>query len=110
MRLLLDENISQRLVQLLLPSFPNCTHIELVLKRGGSDSDIWEYAKANNCVIVSKDNDFRQRAFILGPPPKVIWLDIGNARTSAVAALLLANLEPIERFHNEPFEGLLIVL
>lgn len=52
MKLLLDENISQRLVQLLLPSFPDCTHIELVLERGGSDSGIWEYAKAYDYVIV----------------------------------------------------------
>lgn len=109
MKLLLDENISQRLVALLLPTFPDCTHIELVLERGGSDTGIWQYAKANGLMIVSKDNDFRQRAFVLGPPPKVIWLDVGNARTSAVATLLLANLERIERFWADPVEGLLVL-
>lgn len=109
MKLLLDENISQRLVALLLPAFPDCTHIELVLERGGSDTGIWEYARVNGLLIVSKDNDFRQRAFVLGPPPKVIWLDVGNARTSAVAALLLASLERIERFRDDPVEGLLVL-
>jgi predicted nuclease of predicted toxin-antitoxin system len=81
----------------------------LVLERGGSDTGIWQYAKASGLMIVSKDNDFRQRAFVLGPPPKVIWLDVGNARTSAVAALLLANLERIERFEADPVEGLLVL-
>jgi predicted nuclease of predicted toxin-antitoxin system len=108
-KLLLDENISQRLVALLLPTFPDCSHIELLLERGSSDTGIWQYAKANGLMIVSKDNDFRQRAFVLGPPPKVIWLDVGNARTSAVAALLLANIERIERFYTDPVEGLLVL-
>ena len=108
MKLLLDENISQRLVVLLSSTYPDCTHVELILERGGSDTSVWEYARVNGCVIVSKDNDFRQRAFVLGPPPKVIWLNIGNARTSAVVALLTANLERIERFCDDPFEGLLI--
>jgi predicted nuclease of predicted toxin-antitoxin system len=30
-----------------------------------------------------EDKDFRQRAFLFGPPPKVIWLDVGNAGTNA---------------------------
>ena len=109
MKLLLDENLSQRLVALLLPAFPGCTHAESVLERGGSDTRVWEYAGANGFLIVSKDNDFRQRAFVLGPPPKVIWLNVGNARTSEVATVLLANLERIERFWDNPVEGLLVL-
>lgn len=38
-----------------------------------------------------------------GAPPKVVWLDVGNARTAAIAALLRAHAEDIERFaaHEE---------
>ena len=34
-----------------------------------SDTQIWEYAKEHDFVIVSKDSDFRQLAFLHGPPP-----------------------------------------
>jgi predicted nuclease of predicted toxin-antitoxin system len=108
MKILLDENISQRLIGIVGDAL-NCTHVEVILERGASDSIIWEYAKTNDLMILSKDNDFRQRAFVFGPPPKVIWLDVGNARTSEIAALLLANLEPIQRFHTHAIEGLLVV-
>ena len=34
----------------------------------------WAYARDHGYTIVSKDNDFRQYAFLYGPPPKVLWL------------------------------------
>jgi len=30
-------------------------------KRSGNDNAIWEYARKNGFVIVSKDSDFRER-------------------------------------------------
>jgi predicted nuclease of predicted toxin-antitoxin system len=108
-KLLFDENISQRLVALLETEFPESLHIESVVDRGTTDSGIWEVAKALNLMVVSKDNDFRQRALLLGPPPKVIWLDLGNARTSQVASLLRANLERIRAFSADEDEGLLVL-
>jgi predicted nuclease of predicted toxin-antitoxin system len=107
-KLLFDENISQRLVALLETEFPESLHIESVVDRGTTDSGIWEVAKALNLMVVSKDNDFRQRALLLGPPPKVIWLDMG-ARTSAVASLLRVNLERIRAFSADEDEGLLVL-
>ena len=108
MKILLDENISQRLMSNVRDAL-DCTHVEIILERGASDSAVWEYAKTNDLMISSKDNDFRQRAFVFGAPPKVIWLDVGNARTSEIAGLLLANLEQVRRFHGDPVEGLLVL-
>jgi predicted nuclease of predicted toxin-antitoxin system len=108
-KLLFDENISQRLVALLENEFPESRHIEDVVDRGSTDTGIWEVAKARKLMVVSKDNDFRQRALLLGPPPKVIWLDLGNARTAAVANLLRSNVERIRTFSAEDDEGLLVL-
>jgi predicted nuclease of predicted toxin-antitoxin system len=44
-KLLFDENISQRLVALLETEFPESLHIESVVDRGTTDSGIWEVAK-----------------------------------------------------------------
>jgi predicted nuclease of predicted toxin-antitoxin system len=41
--------------------------------RGATDTAVWEYAKVEGFVLVSKDNDFRQRSFQYGAPPKVVW-------------------------------------
>ena len=39
--------------------------------RSGTHGEIWDYAKANDFAIVSKDADFRERSFVEGFPPKV---------------------------------------
>lgn len=109
MKLLLDENLSHKLVALLVDVFPDCVHVESVLKRGDTDTSVWEFAKASGYVIVSRDNDFRQRVFLLGSQPKVIWLETGNNRSAAVAKLLKDNKERIHQFVGQPEEGLLIL-
>jgi len=39
-----------------------------------SDSLVWETAKKQDYVIVSKDSDFNELLILKGFPPKVIWL------------------------------------
>jgi predicted nuclease of predicted toxin-antitoxin system len=108
-KLLFDENLSPKLVALLADDFPRSSHIELLKMRGATDRAIWRYAGDHEFIIVSKDNDFRQQVFLLGPPPKVIWLSVGNASTQAIAGLLKLSHRRIEAFVEHPGEGLLIL-
>ena len=66
------------------------------------DPDVWAHATANGFLIVSKDTDFQQRALLLGHPPKVIWVRLGNCSTAAVAALLRSRLADIQAFEADP--------
>jgi predicted nuclease of predicted toxin-antitoxin system len=50
------------------------------LNRGISDKEIWEYAKVNALVIVTKDADFSNRMMLNTPPPWVVHLRFGNVR------------------------------
>ena len=109
MRLLLDENLSPRLVESLYDLYPGSQHVDLAGLRGQPDQAIWEYARRNDLAIVSKDNDFRQLSFLYGPPPKVIWLGIGNAGTQAIAHLLRQRRDVILEFAANPEEGLLVL-
>ncbi len=43
-----------------------------------TDEEIWEYAKKNDLIIISKDTDFSNKIIIKSPPPKVIHLKVGN--------------------------------
>jgi predicted nuclease of predicted toxin-antitoxin system len=45
-----------------------------------NDEEIWEYAKTNNLVIITKDKDFRLKQIMQGSPPKIIHIKIGNLK------------------------------
>lgn len=109
MKLLFDENLSPRLINLLAGEFPLCTHLETLGMRGITDASIWDYAKKHGFAIVSKDNDFRQRAFVYGAPPQVIWLSIGNASTRAVAELLRSRVARIQSFIQDSNDSMLVL-
>jgi len=108
-KLLLDENLSPKLAKALAAEFPDTTHIELLGLRGSSDRTVWEVARDEGYTIVSKDNDFRQRAFLYGPPPKVVWLSVGNAGTAAIAVIFREHGSLIRQFVTQAEEGLLVL-
>ena len=53
-----------------------------------SDTEIWEYAKINDLVIVTKDADFSERIITSSPPPRVVHLRFGNMRKRGFHAFL----------------------
>jgi len=73
---LFDENLPAN-VQ-FTPSFP-VKHVSL-LGENPSDTAIWEYAKRNDLVIVTKDVDLSDRIMLSSSSPKVVHLRIGNMR------------------------------
>jgi predicted nuclease of predicted toxin-antitoxin system len=87
-KILFDANLSPALVARLSAEYPGSSHVRDVSLRSAPDAQIWDYAKTHGFVITSKDTDFRERSFVEGFPPKVIWLDVGNAGTSPIEALL----------------------
>ncbi len=109
MRLLFDQNLSRHLVDSLRDEFPESEHVAAVGLDTATDEEIWRYARVHGHVIVSKDSDFRQLAFLHGAPPKTLWLKVGNASTAAVLAVLLEHVETIEHFSRSEDEALLVL-
>jgi predicted nuclease of predicted toxin-antitoxin system len=109
-KLLLDENLSHRIVDLLSTEYPGSDHVRNCGLRGARDGAIWEYARANGFVIVSKDDDFRERSAAEGFPPKVVWLSVGNAGTPMIAALLRRERTRLQFFERDPEAALLVVV
>jgi predicted nuclease of predicted toxin-antitoxin system len=58
---------------------------------------------------VSKDEDFRQRSLYAGAPPKIVWLQVGNAGTAVVASLLRDQRPRLLAFEREEESALLIL-
>ena len=109
MKLLLDQNLSRRLVGTLNADFPDSTHVVECGLDASTDKDVWDFAGQGGYIIVSKDSDFLQYAFLYGAPPKVIWRRTGNVTTTAIAELLRVNLTRIEAFATTPEESLLVL-
>jgi predicted nuclease of predicted toxin-antitoxin system len=108
-RLLLDQNLSRHLVARFRDAFPESMHVLDVDLDSASDREVWEYARDHDLALVSKDSDFRQLAFLHGPPPKVVWLRVGNASTSDIATVILDHIEAVEAFVANDDEALLVL-
>ena len=98
MKLLLDENLSRRILPFIQDAYPGSTQVTLLGKESASDQDLWKYAKDNDYVIVTKDADFQELSLIHGAPPKVLWLRVGNTTKAKVAKLLIDNHQSMNRF------------
>ena len=98
MKLLFDQNLSHRLVKALAAEFPGSTHVRYIGLEKALDGPVWEYAKGNEFVIVSKDSDFHQRSFLYGHPPKVVWIRRGNCSTAAIEAILREHQDDLVKF------------
>ncbi len=55
-----------------------------------TDTQIWDYAKENNLIIVTKDSDFSNRIIFHEPPPKVIHIRFGNMKMREFFAIMTA--------------------
>ncbi|GAB4264167.1 MAG: hypothetical protein Kow0027_31200 [Saprospiraceae bacterium] len=108
MKLLLDANLSWRLIKPLKNSFEDVEHVnELPIAQPAKDIEIWNFAKMNNWIIVTCDEDFYNFHLIKGFPPKIILLRKGNLRTEEVATLFYQYKEVIKAFHESPHLGVL---
>lgn len=97
MKLLLDQNLSVRLVELLSDVFPGSSHTALVALERASDLEVWEYARKGGFCLVSKDSDLSEIGLARGFPPPVIWIRRGNCSTGEVEQILRRNAEQIAR-------------
>jgi len=106
-KLLLDQNLSPRLVRTLEAVYPGSSHVRLVGLRDADDAIVWEYARDHDFVIVSKDSDFHQRSFVFGFPPKVIWIRRGNCPTTDIEKVLREHRSSILEFCEDEIHAFL---
>ncbi|MFN3986079.1 MAG: DUF5615 family PIN-like protein [Rhodocyclaceae bacterium] len=95
MKLLLDQNLSRRLLADLEALFPGSAHVQLLGMESASDMELWRFAAEERYAILTKDVDFLEIQLVRGYPPKIVWLNCGNVSNVAVRTRLLANAEAI---------------
>ena len=102
MKLLVDQNISFRLVKELKNEFPGIEHVSNVGLLNTRDSDIWAYAKSEAYTILTFDFDFYELLLLKGFPPKVVLLRFGNTSTVELISFVRSNFKKIQEFVDSP--------
>jgi predicted nuclease of predicted toxin-antitoxin system len=109
LKLLLDENLSPRLIAAFGDLYPGSAHVEDCDLVYTADDKVWDYAGENGFAIVTKDGDFSELSVLRGSPPKVIWLRIGNCTTVRAGFLLRDAYPRIQAFLSAVEENCLVL-
>ena len=102
MKLLLDQNISYKLIKKLDKYFDEVAQVGRLGMAQTDDGMIWQYARTNNYVIVTFDAYFQERNVVAGHPLKVIWLKCQNTSTKNLIQVLTSYIDEIKDFYGNP--------
>jgi predicted nuclease of predicted toxin-antitoxin system len=91
MRFLIDAQLPPALAPVLAAHGHEAQAARDVGLRKADDVAVWQFAEAGRWIIVSKDEDFAERALRTANGPQVLWLRIGNSTNR----VLFAWLEPL---------------
>ena len=105
--LLVDQNLSPKLVDRLTDLYPDSTHVSFIGLGSEFDRQVWEYARQNDLMIVTKDADFSEMSILMGFPPKVVWIRRGNCSTRDIENLLRENYDAISNLSESSETGVL---
>ena len=99
MKILIDQNISFRLIHRIEGAFPDVIHVKSLGLMDTDDSKIFMYARRHAFdAILTIDEDFYNILLTHGLPPKLIWLRLHNASVAVQADVILDNTIAIYQF------------
>ena len=91
MNFLVDAQLPPALVRWILSQGHQATHVFDIGLQAADDPAIWERARTEDTVIISKDEDFVDHWILTDQPVSLVWIRKGNCSNRA----LLAWLEPL---------------
>jgi predicted nuclease of predicted toxin-antitoxin system len=108
-KLLLDENLSRRLLPALQARFPGTSQLALLGLERATDAQICEYAAQHDFVGCSKDDDFQRLVAARGYRPRLVHLALGNVSNDAVLAAVLAAADRLHLAFDDPATGVVVI-
>jgi predicted nuclease of predicted toxin-antitoxin system len=98
-RILLDQNLSPKLIRNLADILPGLESVYDHGLTGSSDPSIFEWARRSEfSALISADRDFIHLAERFGPPPKVIRIERCDFPSRAIELLLRREAVRIHSF------------
>ncbi len=90
--------LSKHLTQLGFPS----QHVNHILDSWNTkDRDISDYVDANNLVLITKDQDFRNSFLLRRTPKKLVRVCLGNLSNDKLIAIFDKNINQLEELHEQ---------
>jgi predicted nuclease of predicted toxin-antitoxin system len=108
-KLLLDENLSRRLVPALQQAFPGSSQVVLLGLERSTDAELCVYAATHGFVLCSKDDDFQALVAARGYRPKLIRVALGNVSNDRVLATLISAADSIKQALSDDGAGIVIL-
>jgi len=101
MKLLIDQNISKRIIESISDAFSESIHVTAIQTDTNTDMDIWNFAIKNQLTLVTTDSDFFDLNVISDKSPKIIYVQGEVISTNKMEWALRVNQETIEQFLSE---------
>ena len=95
MRFLVDAQLPPMPAHWLREAGHDAKHVEDVNLRDAEDSHIWRHALDNQTVLITKDEDFADRARQNTDAPVIVWLRVGNVSNSALRKWFMPQLPQV---------------
>jgi len=93
---LLDANLPPRLCLWLQERDQKATHLLDLRSLRAPDKQVWELAITHQAVIITKDTDFYERSLLLGQPPQVVLVSLGNCSNNSLVQYLELSWRSVE--------------
>jgi predicted nuclease of predicted toxin-antitoxin system len=101
MKLLLDQNISYKVIRPLSKFYTEILQVGRLGMAQTEDAMIWQYALTHELTIVTFDSYFQDRNIQAGHPLKIIHLNCNNTSTENIIRIMIDNVESIKNFISE---------
>ncbi|MGG7663056.1 DUF5615 family PIN-like protein [Dyadobacter sp. BHUBP1] len=99
MKVLIDQNISQRILPLLAHQFDTLNHVRQLGLTDADDYEIFMFARDNGYqAVITADEDFIKLINQFSQPPKIVWIRAGNCSTKVLSDLLREKAQAIKDF------------
>jgi predicted nuclease of predicted toxin-antitoxin system len=101
MKLLIDQNISKRIIESISDTFSDSIHVNSIASTTSTDNELWDYALKNEFILVTTDSDFFNHCIISDQSPKIILVQGEVITSNKMEWALRINQEAIEQFIDE---------
>ena len=88
MNFLVDAQLPPALARWIVSQGHQATHVFDIGLQSADDPVIWERARSQNTVIISKDEDFVDHWLLSAEPVQLVWIRKGNGANQALRAWL----------------------
>jgi predicted nuclease of predicted toxin-antitoxin system len=102
-KLLLDENLSDRIVNKIIDLHPDSEHGIRIMALFGNTP------RRMILPLFPKIMTFINVRLVYGHPPKFVYLRIGNSPTSKIVKILRDNFDTISQFGDRGSESILVL-